>query len=282
MSDLRGQVNGVNKAVVERARYKRPFDLVATLVACVLLAPVLLPLCAAIALAIKLEDRGSVFYVQKRLGRWGRPFRMFKFRTMVPNAEDSTGPVLAGMRDLRVTKVGKVLRALHLDEIPQLVNVLRGDMSLVGPRPERPELAKRIERLVPGFSVRLCVKPGIAGLAQVTKDYHLRPRNKLRYDNLYVAKMSPWLDLKLLVRCVWVAVRQGLGDLSRSPADDGERRPQRRGLAEAGLSVGKVGVAAHANGSSVSAASSDLSVPPPPRKSTHKAEVAPPNTASAT
>ena len=241
----------------------------------------LLPLCAAIALAIKLEDRGSVFYVQKRLGRWGQPFRMFKFRTMVPNAEDSTGPVLAGMRDLRITRVGKVLRALHLDEIPQIVNVLRGDMSLVGPRPERPELAKRIERLVPGFSVRLCVKPGIAGLAQVTKDYHLRPRNKLRYDNLYVAKMSPWLDLKLLVRCVWVAIRQGLGDLSRSPADDGERRPQQRGL-----SVGKVGVAAHTNGSSVSAAaSSDLSVPPPPPPPPppkHKAEVAPPNTASAT
>lgn len=277
MSDLRGQVNGVDKAVVERARYKQPFDLVATLIACVLLAPVLLPLCAAIALAIKLEDRGSVFYVQKRLGRWGRPFRMFKFRTMVPDAEDSTGPVLAGMRDLRITRVGKVLRALHLDEIPQIVNVLKGDMSLVGPRPERPELAKRIERMVPGFSVRLCVKPGIAGLAQVTKDYHLRPRNKLRYDNLYVAKMSPWLDLKLLVRCVWVAVRQGLGDLSRHPATSGERRPRRHGLAEAGLSTGKAGVAAHANGSSLSAASSDP--PPPPLQ--QKAEVAPPNTASA-
>ncbi len=186
---------------------------------------------------------------------------MFKFRTMVPNAEDSTGPVWAGMKDLRITKVGKVLRALHLDEIPQLVNVFRGDMSLVGPRPERPELAKRIERMVPGFSVRLGVKPGIAGLAQVTKDYHLRPRNKLRYDNLYVAKMSPWLDLKLLVRCVWVAIRQGLADFSRGTAKNGLSHVQHRDLAEDNLSVGKVGVAAHTNGSSA------LPPPPPPRSS---------------
>ena len=269
MSELRSQVNGADKAVVERARYKRPFDLVVAVVACALLAPVLLLLCAAISLAIKLEDRGRVFYVQKRLGRWGQPFLMFKFRTMVPNAEDLTGPVWAGMEDLRITKVGKVLRALHLDEIPQLVNVFRGDMSLVGPRPERPELAKRIERMVPRFSVRLCVKPGIAGLAQVTKDYHLRPRNKLRYDNLYVAKMSPWLDLKLLVRCVWVAVRQGLADFSRGTAKNGLRHVQRRDLAEGGLSAGKVGVAAHANGSAVSA-SSDMSMSSPP------IEVAPP------
>ena len=271
MSELRSQVNGADKAVVERARYKRPFDLVVAVVACALLAPVLLLLCAAISLAIKLEDRGCVFYVQKRLGRWGQPFLMFKFRTMVPNAEDSTGPVWAGMEDLRITKVGKVLRALHLDEIPQLVNVFRGEMSLVGPRPERPELAKRIERMVPGFSVRLCVKPGIAGLAQVTKDYHLRPRDKLRYDNLYVAKMSPWLDLKLLVRCVWVAVRQGLADFSRGTAKNGLHHVRHRDLAEGGLSAGKIGVAAHANGSSA-AASSDTPPPPP--------EVAPPNTTS--
>ena len=264
MSESHSQANGVDAAVVERARYKRPFDLVVVLISCALLAPVLLLLCAAISLVIKLEDRGRIFYVQTRLGQWGQPFRMFKFRTMVPNAEDLTGPVLAEMRDLRITKVGKVLRALHLDEIPQLVNVLKGDMSLVGPRPERPELAKRIERMVPGFSMRLYVKPGIAGLAQVTKDYHLRPRNKLRYDNLYVAKMGPWLDIKLLLRCAWVAVRQGAGDLQRSPAKKGNLREQPRKAAEGDLAIGKAGVAAHANGSATLASGETSSPPPPP------------------
>ena len=264
MSELRSQVNGAGTAVIEQAGYKRPFDLAVTLVAGTLLAPVLLPLCLAIALAIKLEDRGRVFYAQERLGRWGQPFRMFKFRTMVPNAEDATGPILAGARDLRITRVGRVLRALHLDEIPQILNVFRGDMSLVGPRPERPELARRIERLVPGFSVRLCVKPGIAGLAQVTKDYHLRPRNKLRYDNLYVAKMSPWLDMKLLARCVWVALRQGLADLSWGNAKSDAAGVRPRGLVKGGLSVGKVGVAAHANGSAASVPNGAPFPPPPP------------------
>ena len=220
------QANGVATGAVHRARYKRPFDLLLVVAALVLLSPLWLLLLTLIPSAIWLNDRGRVFYVQERTGRWGRPFGMIKFRTMVQNAERMTGPVWAGKRDPRITKVGKVLRALHLDEIPQIINVLKGDMSLVGPRPERPELTAKIERDLPGFSTRLQVSPGIAGLAQACRDYHARPRDKLRYDNLYVAKMSVWVDIKLLVRCVWVAFAHGLRVLGNRGAS--QHRPHSR------------------------------------------------------
>ncbi len=178
--------------------YKRPMDLCLTVLAGV----VLLPLCALIALAIRLDSPGPALYCQTRLGRGGRPFRIIKFRTMLDGAERRTGPVWAAWRDARVTRVGRWLRRLHLDELPQLVNVARGEMSLVGPRPERPEMASRLERAVPGFSQRLRVRPGIAGLAQARGHYHLHPRCKLRYDKLYIARMSPWLDLRLCLLCL--------------------------------------------------------------------------------
>ena len=189
------------------ARYKRPFDLAVIAAATVLLFPVSLPLGVAISVAIWLEDRGPVLYRQTRLGRDGRLFRIVKFRTMAEGAEDGTGPVWAAARDMRVTAVGRVLRRLHLDELPQVVNVLKGEMSLVGPRPERPALAARIEREVPGFSQRLRVRPGVMGLAQARGHYHWHPRRKLHYDNLYIDTMSPWLDLKICVLCVRKAIR---------------------------------------------------------------------------
>ena len=191
------------------ANYKRSFDL-AVLAVIAVLAPLWLPICLVISLAIWLEDRGRVFYVQQRLGQGGRLFNIVKFRTMVQNAEHLTGPVWASVSDARATKVGRVLRRTHLDEMPQIINVLRGEMSWVGPRPERPELMDGIEQEVPAFSGRLRVKPGIAGLAQSRAGYHAKPRDKLRYDNLYVAAMSPLLDLKLLVRCLWIALTAGL------------------------------------------------------------------------
>lgn len=184
-----------------RGRYKRPFDVALVALAVLALWPLLLPACIAIAAAIRLEDGGPALYRQPRLGRGGRVFRILKFRTMSVGAEAGSGPVLAAPRDPRVTRTGQVLRRFRLDELPQLVNVARGEMSLVGPRPERPEIAARIERALPGFHDRLAVRPGIAGLAQAAGGYRLEPRRKLRYDRLYIDRMSPWLDLALCLRC---------------------------------------------------------------------------------
>ena len=198
-----------------RERYKRPFDLALVLLALVLLGPLWLALGGAIALAIRIEGGGPVFYRQARLGRAGRVFGMLKFRTMAEDAEERTGPVWAARRDARNTAVGRVLRRYHLDELPQVVNVLRGEMSLVGPRPERPALAARIGRTVPGFESRLRVRPGIAGLAQWRGGYPTGPRHKLRYDNLYIARMSPWLDLRLFAACVYRTLRPSAGGAGR-------------------------------------------------------------------
>ena len=189
-------------APAARDGWKRPFDLVLLTLAAVLLAPVWAVLVPAIALAVRLEDGGPAFYRQARLGRGGAAFDILKFRTMAVGAEDGTGPVWTGRGDPRVTRVGRMLRRFHLDELPQAVNVLRGEMSLVGPRPERPELAARIEREVPGFSARLRVRPGLAGLAQAEGAGWRDPALKLRYDMLYIAAMSPWLDLRLCARCL--------------------------------------------------------------------------------
>ena len=188
-------------------RYKRPFDLTVVAAALLLLSPFWLVLGVAIALAIRIEDRGPVLYRQTRLGRNGRVFRIAKFRTMVVGAEERTGPVRAARRDARVTAVGRLLRRFHLDELPQVVNILKGEMSLVGPRPERPALAERFERETPGFSERLRVRPGVMGLAQASGSYDWPPGRKLAYDNLYIDAMSPWLDLQIGVRCVRRALR---------------------------------------------------------------------------
>lgn len=184
-----------------RDRYKRPFDLAMLALAAALLVPVWLPLCLLVALAIRLEDGGPVLHVQRRVGRFGEPFDMLKFRTMVDGAERLTGPVLAGARDPRTTRIGMVLRRYHLDELPQVIHVIRGEMSLVGPRPERPALVRRILRRVPAFQQRFCVAPGIAGLAQARVGYHAAPRTKLRYDLVYIANMGPWLDVRILAAC---------------------------------------------------------------------------------
>ena len=201
--------------MTDRERYKRPFDVALVALALVLAGPLWLALGGAIALAIRIEGGGPVLYRQARLGRDGRVFRMLKFRTMVEDAEERTGPVWAARRDTRNTAVGRVLRRYHLDELPQVVHVLRGEMSLVGPRPERPALAARIGRTVPGFESRLRVRPGIAGLAQWRGRYPVRPRHKLRYDNLYIARMSPWLDLGLCAACMYRALRPSAGRAAR-------------------------------------------------------------------
>ena len=222
---------------VLRMGYKRPFDLSVIVAACVLFLPFWLILCMAIPLAIRLEDGGRVFYVQRRVGRDGRHFRLFKFRTMMENAEGETGPVWAAKQDPRLTRVGRVLRRFHLDEMPQLFNVLRGDMSLVGPRPERPELLERIQRDVPAFAQRLRVSPGLAGLAQIQVGYHADPQTKLRYDKLYMDTMSPLLDFKLLL----LGLRYAFVKPLRVKASAEEARPMHwlYGIAELEAAIGR-------------------------------------------
>ena len=204
--------NGTGAGIsgVIRDGYKRPFDLTIIVLAHILLLPLFAVLWIGIPLAIWLGDRGPPFYLQERVGRSGKRFQVIKFRTMVSDAESETGPVWAAERDSRTTRVGRFLRAFRLDELPQVINILRGEMSVVGPRPERPELVERFSRDVPGFSERVRVRPGVAGLAQVRGTAQTRPRDKLRYDNLYIETLNPWMDIKLLVLSVWVVLRRCL------------------------------------------------------------------------
>ena len=201
---------GANGSGVIRDGYKRPFDLAIIVLAHILLLPLFVVLWIGIPLAIWLGDRGSAFYIQERVGRRGRRFQVIKFRTMVADAESQTGPVWAAERDSRTTRVGGILRILHLDELPQVINILKGEMSIVGPRPERPELVEQFSREAPAFSERVRVRPGVAGLAQVRGTAQTRPRDKLRYDNLYIETLSPCMDIKLLVLSVWVVLRRCL------------------------------------------------------------------------
>lgn len=175
-------------------------------------------LMAIIAILIRLTSEGPIFYAQKRVGLNGKLFTLYKFRTMIDNAEAKTGPVwAAGINDPRLTKVGRILRSSRLDELPQLWNVLRGEMSLVGPRPERPEFVEQFQRDIPGYCRRHEVRPGITGLAQVRAGYHTDARDKLRFDLIYVSHQSLWLDLCILVRTLKVVLRplRSHGDLGR-------------------------------------------------------------------
>jgi len=177
------------------------------------------PVLCLIALAIALESRGSVLFCQQRVGFCGHTFWMYKFRSMVSDAERDTGPVWASDSDPRVTRVGAILRRTHLDELPQLFNVLRGEMSVVGPRPERPALVDRLSRLVPGYDDRWAVLPGITGLAQVRHVYDQSTktvRQKLRYDRCYIRRHGSFsLDLKIMAATV--ALMLGAGPRKPTP-----------------------------------------------------------------
>lgn len=191
----------------EHARwYKRPFDLTILVAAHLLLLPIWVVLWTVIPLAILLDTGRPIFYRQRRLTRNGRQFYVLKFRTMVKDAEKMTGAVWATQSDPRVTRVGRLLRSLALDEMPQVINILRGELSFVGPRPERPELYEQFDATVPGFRERLRVSPGLTGLAQVFGKYDSPPRVKLRYDRIYVRRMSLVLDLRLLFLSAWVTL----------------------------------------------------------------------------
>ncbi len=175
---------------------KRFIDISLSVLFLTITLPVLLPALALVAA----EDGWPVLYRQERVGRNGRRFTLIKIRTMVRDAEAATGPVLASAADPRATRVGRWLRQLHLDEVPQLWNVLRGEMSLVGPRPERPSLHDAAVARVPHFATRLHVLPGLTGLAQVQGDYHTLPQEKLKFDTLYALRSSAALDAQIILR----------------------------------------------------------------------------------
>jgi lipopolysaccharide/colanic/teichoic acid biosynthesis glycosyltransferase len=156
-----------------------------------------------VTLAVILDDGWPIFYAQKRSGRGGQPYRIIKFRTMMRNAEPDGKPRWAVEDDRRATRVGRILRRTHLDELPQFINVIRGEMSLVGPRAERPELVNMFEKHIPFYRARLLVKPGITGWAQVNYGYAStieETMTKLEYDLYYIKRRSLFLDILILLR----------------------------------------------------------------------------------
>jgi lipopolysaccharide/colanic/teichoic acid biosynthesis glycosyltransferase len=189
---------------------KRPLDIILSTFMLVLFLPVGLP----IALAIKMEDGDPILYRQERWGRGGKLFKAYKFRTMVASSDIQFGIKQATENDPRITRVGGILRAMGLDELPQLLNILRGDMSFVGPRSlavgeivqdEKGRVVKYED--IPGFWDRLCARPGLTGLATIYIPKDTTPRHKFRYDLLYIRKQSLWLDLHLILLSVWVSLR---------------------------------------------------------------------------
>lgn len=176
--------------------YKQIFDLTVIVVFHIILAPVFLILWALIPLAIKMEDGGAVFFRQRRVGKGGRQFTTIKFRTMT---ETASREYPAMKDDPRITRVGRWLRDLHLDEMPQVLNVIRGEMSLVGPRPLPFSVMQHCLREAPGSLRRLRVLPGITGLAQIRGHYNIGSKDRMHYDDLYMERMSPSLDVRILL-----------------------------------------------------------------------------------
>lgn len=176
-------------------RSKRVFDLVLAAIGLLLSAPV----CALISVLIWFEDPGPILFIKHSVGRGGVNFHQYKFRTMIRGAEFDTGPILARENDARVLLLGRFLRKTALDELPQLINILVGDMSFVGPRPQRTVLVQGYLERMPEFAQRHAIRPGLAGLAQLVGSYHITPRQKLRFDRIYARHASLAFDLKLLL-----------------------------------------------------------------------------------
>jgi exopolysaccharide biosynthesis polyprenyl glycosylphosphotransferase len=181
--------------------FKRFFDIVISLIGVIVSFPCLV----LFGMLIKLESKGQVFYFQERVGHNGKIFNIIKLRSMRTDAEVS-GAVWAQKNDPRVTRVGKFIRMTRIDELPQFINVLLGDMSIVGPRPERPVFTSQFNKEVPGFIDRLQVKPGITGWAQVNGGYEVSPEEKLTLDKYYIGKMSFLLDFKILIMTIKVCI----------------------------------------------------------------------------
>ncbi len=211
---LAGRVDGAaagrGRTHAGGALVKRAFDATLAALGLVLSSPVW----AVVALAVKVEDGGPVFYSQERAGKDGCVFRVYKFRSMIPDAEARVGAVQASAADPRVTRVGRWLRATALDELPQLLSILHGDMSFVGPRALRPGEIEatgdgRMVALeaVPGYGERSQVAPGLTGLAQIFAPRDIPRRQKFRYDSLYIRRQSFWLDVRLILLSFWITAR---------------------------------------------------------------------------
>lgn len=198
------QQNTANLATKNRLWYdriKRVMDIVLTLIGLI----IAIPLMIIFGIAIKLESKGPVLYRQERVGKNGKVYTLYKLRSMYENAEEN-GAQWAEKDDPRVTKVGKFIRKTRIDELPQLFNILKGDMSIVGPRPERPIFTYEFNEKIPGFVNRLQVKPGLTGCAQVNGGYELTPEGKLQYDLYYIENRSIWLDIKIMLKTVRVVL----------------------------------------------------------------------------
>jgi lipopolysaccharide/colanic/teichoic acid biosynthesis glycosyltransferase len=189
---------------------KRSFDFLLSTTGLILSAP----LWALIAAAVKLYDRGPVFFRQERWGQHQRRIRVYKFRTMIPNANPNGVTVQATHDDPRITPVGRVLRATALDEMPQLLNIWKGEMSFVGPRAlpinehqHREDAGELEDEKIPGFHERLRVPPGLTGIAQIFAPRDVPRRNKFRYDVFYIRRQSFWLDLRLIILSFWITFR---------------------------------------------------------------------------
>jgi len=188
------------------AEFKRAIDILFALPGLIIAIPII----AILAVLVKLTSKGPAFYVQERVGRNGHVFKIVKLRTMVADAEARTGPVWASANDPRETRLGSILRRTHLDELPQIWNVLRGDMSLIGPRPERPVFVEKFKREITNYTDRLAVRPGITGWAQVNHVYDQSVedvRRKVEFDCEYIRRMGWGIDLRIM----WATALRMLG-----------------------------------------------------------------------
>ena len=185
------------------SKLKRFIDISASLVILMIFSPVWI----AVSILVKLDSNGPIIYRQRRIGVGGRPFTLYKFRSMIHNAEKMTGPVWAKRNDRRITRIGRIIRKLGIDEIPNLINVVRGDMSLIGPRPERPYFVNQFRHRIHYYTQRLEVRPGITGLAQIYHKYDESiddVKRKLEYDLQYIREYSPLLDVKIIFMTFYI------------------------------------------------------------------------------
>ncbi len=202
-----GGMFGMIMSFVRRtyAAAKRVLDIVCSLLGAIILSPLFI----LAFFLVRFTSKGPIIYSQTRVGKDGEHFQIYKFRTMRVDAEKETGPVWAAQNDKRLTPVGKFLRKSHIDELPQLINVLKGEMSIIGPRPERPIFVEEFKESIPNYEGRLAVKPGITGLAQVWHRYDETlqdVKKKVRYDRLYIKKMGFWADVNIILRTLRVVV----------------------------------------------------------------------------
>lgn len=209
MQELQHEVKVVKyefvQVIEEKPLYdmvKRFFDVMLSLIVCIFAIPIVIITC----IFVVLETEGSPIYCQNRLGKDGKEFILYKIRSMGVNAEKISGPKWADSNDKRVTKVGKFIRKTRIDELPQLINILKGDMSIVGPRPERPIFTEKFNEEIPAFKDRLKVVPGLTGLAQINGGYDITPKNKLQWDLKYIKKRGLWLDLKIIFKTALIVV----------------------------------------------------------------------------